>query len=232
MFPYVDPVSISHWDDCLYGGPRAFGTNRTSEVGWVSDEQLRDHLRAERQSRIRGPYGDDYYQELDKMPLAGKNVLEFGCGSGIDALYFSESGANVLAYDIVPANIVLSERILKPYPLSRAMLLKTYDQLSGDSDQDVVYSHGCLHHIPTSDAREVMKLLARRLRRGGTCLVMVYTAEFYPYPNRHYEGPYTRGYTKDQLVELIGPLCSLNSYRILNNGTFSWGCFTKARDEV
>jgi len=222
----IDSRSVAHWDDCLYGGPLFFGTNRTSEVLGVSSERLREYARYERAMRIQNPYGDTYFQELDEISLKGNRVLEFGCGAGIDSLYFTSQGAELVACDVVPSNVAVTAKIIAG-PVAKAVLLSSYEELASLGEFDLVYSHGCLHHIPDKDVRLVVPLLCERVKPGGLMLVMVYTTTFYPRENFHLEGPFSRGYSVEQLLKLFWFGMTLERYRVFNNRCFSWALFRR-----
>lgn len=222
----IDPRSVEHWDDCLYGGQLFFGTNRTSDVVAESSEKLQEYARYERAMRIQNPYGDIYFQELDEIPLKGKRVLEFGCGAGIDSLYFASQGAELVACDVVPSNVIVTGKIIAPYS-TKAVLLKSYEDLASLGEFDLVYSHGCLHHIPDRDVIQVVPELCSRVKPGGLMLVMVYTTTFYPHENVHPEGPFSRGYSVEQLLKLFWFGMTLERYRVFNNRCFSWALFRR-----
>lgn len=229
------PESIQHWDDCLYGGIPVFGTNKTSDVVDVDASRLRALARSEHRLRSCSPHGDNYYRELDALPVSGWSVLELGCGAGVDSLYFADRGAFVTACDIVPSNVVVTRKVLEPYD-ARVVLLRTYDDLVNLGTFDMVYSHGCLHHIPDVSASGVVERLCQVLRPDGVALVMVYTKYFYPSVNYHAsfghpEGPFSRGYSENELCELFGSTMMLVSYRVVNIGTFSWALFRKLTPE-
>lgn len=221
-FPVIDPRAVVHWHDCLYAGHKMFGTNSTTDVVYETADRLREYARGEHAQRVQSPYGDVYYQELDTLDLGGCSVLEFGCGAGMDTLYFAEHGAKVTACDIVPSNVLMVGKMLEPYVESRAVLLHEYKDLLDLGMFDLVYTHGCLHHIQTDVVKGVVELLCSCLVPCGKVLALVYTKDFYPNENQHLEGPFARGYTQQELGDLFGENMQMLSYRVFNNGTFSW----------
>lgn len=222
----IDPRSVAYWDNCLYGGIPVFGTNRTSDVVDMDADTLRIYARKVRAERSLTPYGDVYYQELEHLALAGKSVLEFGCGAGIDTLWFAEQGAVVTACDVVPSNVAVTSKLVVPLQ-GRTVLLHSYEELGRLGQFDVAYSHGCLHHLPAAEVPRVVMLLCSAVVAGGRVVVMVYTRFFYPRENFHPEGPHARGYSVSELVRLFEPTAWLESYRVVNNRCFSWAVFRK-----
>ncbi|HTY81964.1 MAG TPA: class I SAM-dependent methyltransferase [Dehalococcoidales bacterium] len=157
---------------------------------------------------------------------AGKQVIEIGCGSGIDAMEFARNGAIVTATDItdnavnltkglsqetgIPLNVVQTPPVKLPFP---------------DKSFDCAYSFGVLHHIP--DPAPKIDEIHRVLRDDGTLLAMLYNKNslLYAYSivyrhgvieklltekgfseadlvsrySERFEGcPYTKAYTKEE----------------------------------
>jgi len=226
------PASIQYWDNCLYGGVPVFGTNKTSDVLHIDSDSLRRFVQTRHHLR---PLGDVYYQELYTLPMTGWSVLELGSGVGFDSLYFAEHGATITACDVVPSNVKVTQKVLEPYE-AKVVLLNTYDDILQLGTFDMIYSHGCLHHIPDDTVSGVVSILCSVLKPGGIALVLVYTKFFYPSVNYHAsfghpEGPFARGYTKAELVDLFGPTMRLETFRILNSDTFAWALFRKIKQD-
>jgi ubiquinone/menaquinone biosynthesis C-methylase UbiE len=161
----------------------------------------------------------------------GKEVIEIGCGSGIDAMEFARNGAIVTATDITdnavnltrelskeagfPVNVVQTPPLKLPFP---------------DKSFDCAYSFGVLHHIP--EVKIKIDEIYRVLRDNGTLLAMLYNKDslLYAYSiiyrhgiadkllmekgaseadlvsrySERFEGcPYTKAYTKDEAKEFF-----------------------------
>lgn len=117
------------------------------------------------------PGGPDEARRLiDGVDLAGRDVLDVGCGvGGIDAMLASEHGArSVLGIDIEPLVLEkarehvareglagrVSFRLVEPGPFPLA-----------DASFDVVFSMGAMLHIP--DKKALYEDVGRVLRPGG-----------------------------------------------------------------
>ena len=219
----IDPRSIEYWSRCLYGSKGFFDSDQTIDAVNADKEFLRKY--ADNNHSVVSPYGDVYYIELDSLLVEGMSVLEFGCGSGLDSYYMHKRGARVTACDIVPTNVLVVRRMLEPE--ARVVMLRSYDDLDELGTFDLVYSHGCLHHVPPQSIQYVLEKLCNRMHVGSKALVMVYTSFFYPHENAHPEGPYARGYSDDELHQLFGPSVRCLSTRVFMNGCFMWGLFEK-----
>jgi 2-polyprenyl-3-methyl-5-hydroxy-6-metoxy-1,4-benzoquinol methylase len=225
----VKQDSKNYWTHCLYEARDFFDTDNSEEALNADIHKLRSYAITAFERRRNSPYGDYYHKELDELTLGRKEVLEFGCGVGIDAFHMALRGARVSACDIVPTNVKIVDRLLRPFG-SSGFLLDSYDQLDNirpfDSF-DLVYAHGVLHHIQPEYIDVVTSKLAGRVKPGGHALVMVYTKTFYPVENTHKEGPYARGYSNTELANMFADKLTLQSSRIFMNGNFQWGLFKK-----
>lgn len=112
--------------------------------------------------------------------FAGKDVLEIGCGSGIDALQFGRAGARYTGTDLTPAAVDLTRKAFDVFGLDgRFQLADAEDLPFDDARFDLVYSHGVLHHTP--DTQQAIAEVHRVLRPGGRAIVMLYHRRSYNY---------------------------------------------------
>ena len=153
-----------------------------------------------------------------------KSVLEFGCGSGIDAVEFARCGAKVTAVDITDNAVALTEELAREVGVNVVVQKITDTRLPfSDSTFDCVYSFGVLHHIPKVE--ETLHELRRVLKPNGTIMAMVYNKvsllNVYSilflhrneklseeqlaskYSERNIDCPYTKLYTKEEVSVLF-----------------------------
>jgi SAM-dependent methyltransferase len=111
---------------------------------------------------------DALFSEL--LPLAGKRVLEYGCGTGENAVHLADCGATVTAFDLSPVSVQKARR--------RAELLGVSDRITFDVRAagrtgypggafDIVIGQAILHHLHT-ELDVVYEEVARALTPGGT----------------------------------------------------------------
>jgi ubiquinone/menaquinone biosynthesis C-methylase UbiE len=163
------------------------------------------------------PFGD----------LAGKDVLEIGCGTGVHARLLAEAGANVTAVDLTPTAIELTRRRLAMHGLHAEVLEADAEALPfDDASFDFVWSWGVVHH--SNDTARVIAQIARVLRPGGRLALMVYHRSSLTYwiqyqlirgvlggkllrmspaevANRYSDGVIARHYTRNELRDLLSP---------------------------
>ena len=107
--------------------------------------------------------------------LAGKRVLDLGCGAGAHTAMFRYYGADVAALDLSPVRARASSGIL-PGPAVCADMRHIPFR---DGSFDFVYSNGVIHHAP--DERGTVREILRVLKPGGGCAVMVYAKHSFLY---------------------------------------------------
>lgn len=112
--------------------------------------------------------------------LAGKRVVEVGCGLGTDAVRFAAAGAEYCGVDLSERSISLARKNLKQRGLAGQFLVGDGEVLPlADESVDFVYSHGVLHHTP--DIRKAIREVHRILRPGGRATIMLYHRDSWNY---------------------------------------------------
>jgi SAM-dependent methyltransferase len=150
---------------------RSLGTYFEPLNGVARDIQGRDHVNPTR-----------YFQNIvtlnGEIPLAGKKLLEIGCGFGI-GLGLMLKHFDVDAYGIEPtsegfdSSYACAREILQANNLdpSRVIDAKGEDIPFPDAAFDVVYSNNVLEH--TSNPAKVLREAVRVLRPGGRLYIEV-----------------------------------------------------------
>ena len=105
--------------------------------------------------------------------LAGKLVLDVGCGSGRYAEVAAAHGAEVIGVDLSLAVDAAREN-LRHRPNVHLVQADVFALPFADAVFDLVYSFGVLHHTP--DCERAFRQLPRVLRPGGTLAIFVYAA--------------------------------------------------------
>lgn len=99
--------------------------------------------------------------------LAGKRVLEIGCGRGVGIeILLALGAAHVTGFDLDPKMVALAQkRLAKHGDRTRAFVGDAEAIDAADASFDVVVDYGILHHIPNWP--QALKEIARVLKPDG-----------------------------------------------------------------
>lgn len=148
------------------------------------DDELRALVEQMRATRYGGWRNHDGLWR-DLMGLdepGGQDVLDFGCGVGVEALELALAGNRVDLADISVDNLHLAVRVLGLYAdrIAEQPALTIYRALgeppyieADPGSYDVFHCNGVLHHIPW--ARQVMERAHQILRPDGVARLMLYS---------------------------------------------------------
>lgn len=108
--------------------------------------------------------------------VAGKTVLDAGCGTGIFSVIFANhQAAKVTGIDISEGSLSTARALREKFQLRNAEF-KSEDMLQlryADESFDIVWAWGTVHH--TTDPLQAIQELIRVLKTGGSLLLAVYT---------------------------------------------------------
>lgn len=154
----------------------------SSELLTWDDEALLDLISQMAQSRYQGwrNYEMRWRVVLGLDSTRGKDVLDYGCGVGLEALQYAKAGNRVSIADISRNNVRLAERILvdlSGYDLDGAFVLteETPFIRQKELEFDVIHCCGVLHHIPRPIP--VVEQMWKWLRPKGELRLMLYSAK-------------------------------------------------------
>jgi 2-polyprenyl-6-hydroxyphenyl methylase/3-demethylubiquinone-9 3-methyltransferase len=112
---------------------------------------------------------------IPPVELAGRSLLDVGCGSGLHALAALRLGAaRVHGIDIDPDSVGTARQLLTRFAPGEAWTLEqrsVFDS-AGLGRFDIVYSWGVLHH--TGDMACAVRMAADRVRPGGLLCLALY----------------------------------------------------------
>lgn len=144
----------------------------------MPDDELRatiDEANRARYSSWRN-HNNLWVDVLGLDSTTGKDVLDYGCGVGAEALVYAQAGNRVTVADIVEANVELAARVFTINAHQAETVLISDEQPFTPlpaASFDVIHCSGVLHHIPW--ARETVEHFAGLLRPGGEVRLMLYS---------------------------------------------------------
>jgi SAM-dependent methyltransferase len=140
---------------------------------WTADPCGPSVSGAEALLQARRDYAPWMPAALDYDGAAGLDVLDVGCGQGIDLCEYARAGARVSGVDLTPRHVELARRHLAELGLDGTVVEGDAEGLPfPDQSFDIVSSNGVLHHTP--DMLGALKEIRRVLRTGGRLTVIVY----------------------------------------------------------
>jgi SAM-dependent methyltransferase len=146
--------------------------------------------------------------------LAGKLVLDAGCGGGRYARLVGRHGARVLGVDLSDA-VDKAQSLCADLPNVAIVQADLLNLPLADSAFDFAFSIGVLHHSP--DPRRAFAQVARRVKPGGKLAVWLYRQNT---PPQEWINSALRAVTTRTSPRLLEPLCAaagiLGSVPLLN----------------
>jgi 2-polyprenyl-3-methyl-5-hydroxy-6-metoxy-1,4-benzoquinol methylase len=106
-----------------------------------------------------------YAEFLPLIPKHG-HILDAGCGSARDAMYFKQQGFTVSAFDASPELAKLASNYLQ-----QAVEVKTFQQLNCTNKYDGIWCCASLLHVPKAELPQVFLKLQNALKPNGVLYV-------------------------------------------------------------
>jgi len=151
-------------------------------------------------------YTKHYSYLLDEAEFnnhTSENILEIGCGMGIDLLQFAKGGANVTGIDLTEKAIQNASAHFSIRGMHGTFHTMNTENLDFPSNTfDLVYSFGVLHH--TDDTQKAIDEVYRVLKPGGKAIIMLYHKGLRYYLKIHFYYGILRGeYLKYGVKDLV-----------------------------
>ena len=152
-------------------------------AGFEQNAAVHNELAAEYDVHLSGnPYAvlarKAFVDLVGRHVPSGSTLLDFGCGTGLDALHYAHRGYRVLAYDNSPGMLAQLERrcqaeiasgVITPYSAGYSSFLDRFPQWP--SPQAAVSNFGVLNSIP--DLEPFFDTFAQRLAPPGWMIVSI-----------------------------------------------------------
>jgi SAM-dependent methyltransferase len=155
----------------------------------------------------------DYLERaVDFGGYAGGQVLEIGCGAGVDLVRFARGGARVTGVELAESAIELARQNFAHAGIDADLHVADARALPfQDGAFDLVYCHGVLQYA--EDPAAIVAEAHRVLRPGGDAIFMVYNSRSWlawmsrmlRTPLEHSGAPVFRMYTAAEFRALLAP---------------------------
>jgi len=142
---------------------------------------------------------DLYKPFLGLIPQGGK-ILDAGCGSGRDTLYFNKKGYNVVSFDYSEPLVELATEYT-----GQEILLRSFEDIDFTDEFDGVWACASLIHVAKRDINSAVAKLERALKPNG----VLYASFKYGDDEEVRKGRFFNDYTESSIVSLTKYLPSL-----------------------
>ena len=146
-----------------------------------------------------------------------KDVLDVGCGAGVEVVRFARAGARVTGVDIAASAVALARENLDQQGLSARLDVADGEHLPyADASFDLVFAHGVVQY--TGDDGAMVKESHRVLRPGGLAVFQGYNrvswlhalSKVMKTPLEHEDAPVLKRYSAREFRALLSPFESVN----------------------
>lgn len=117
---------------------------------------------------------------VDWKSALGKDVLEIGLGIGADGTRWAQHAKSYTGVDLTSEAVKATQKHFELLGLKGNIMQGNAEALKlKDSQFDIVYSHGVLHHTP--DINKTFEEIYRVMKPGGQFIVMLYSKGSFNY---------------------------------------------------
>ncbi|HUL72544.1 MAG TPA: class I SAM-dependent methyltransferase [Vicinamibacterales bacterium] len=147
---------------------------------------------------------------VDFEAWRARDVLDVGCGAGVEVVRFARGGARVTGIDLSEQAARLTQQNLHQHGLRAGTAVADGERLPfRDETMDFVYAHGVVQY--TADDRRLVDECRRVLRPGGLAMFQVYNrrswlnvlSKVMKVPLEHDDAPVLRRYSIGEFRQLL-----------------------------
>ncbi len=127
-------------------------------------------------------------------------ILDFGCGTGRDSLYFKQKGFDVVAVDGSKELCDIASRLIK-----QEVICKEFKDFQSNTMFDGVWACSSLLHVPNNEIYDVIKNIAGMLKDKGCFYVSFKYGDFEGERN----GRFFADYNENKVEKLLSAFSSM-----------------------
>lgn len=134
------------------------------------------------------------YSRFEKYLRSGDHILDAGCGSGRDSLYFKNKAYKITAFDASKKMSRFASTLL-----DQEVLILRFEEMKFENCFDAIWASASLLHVAKEEMPSVLNKLALALRQEG----LLYAS--FKYEDKEFikEGRLFNSYTKESFSRLI-----------------------------
>ncbi len=162
--------------DTRQGGNQQWWTENTMSYDWkeraeaekYSEDWYRDiDARFLHGARLFSADANPFEAMIGTSALAGKRVLEIGCGMGMHSEMMLRAGAKLTSIDLSPTSVASTTKRLelRKIPGADVRLMDAEKLEFADGEFDLVWSWGVIHH--SASTARALREVHRVLKPGG-----------------------------------------------------------------
>ncbi|MBJ7450384.1 MAG: class I SAM-dependent methyltransferase [Parachlamydiales bacterium] len=138
----------------------------------------------------------DSYKALTPLLPYGSKILDAGCGSGRDALYFKNKNYHVEAFDGSSEMVRLSTELLQ-----QPTKLLQFHEMNYDQEFDAIWAQASLLHVPYEELSAILDKMHQALKTDG----YLYASFKYGYGKRLSEDRTFYDMDEEHMMEFLNP---------------------------
>jgi SAM-dependent methyltransferase len=135
----------------------------------------------------------------------GAKILDAGCGSGRDSLFFDQHGYETVAFDASEKMVQLSSKLI-----GKTVLRLSFDEISFKEEFDGVWASASLLHIPKKKILPILEKLKISLKEKG----ILYASFKYGNGERSINGRLFNNYTEEELDKIVKKVAGFKKIKI------------------
>ena len=146
------------------------------------------------ESTVKVDLSNIYSKFTDKLPKEG-HILDLGCGSGRDSLYFKNAGYKITAVDGSKNLAALASKLIE-----QEVIVTRFEDINLTEKYDGIWACSSLLHLNEVELEKLLLKLEEALEDKG----ILYMS--FKYGNKEYiddKGRYFNCYTEETMKELI-----------------------------
>ena len=134
------------------------------------------------------------YEPFLKLLPSNAHILDAGCGSGRDSLYFLQNGYKVTAIDASEELSNLASKLIK-----QPVLNIRFQEMEFENEFDGIWASASLLHIPRTEIDDVFNRITKALKQYG----ILYAS--FKYGTEEYEkgGRYFNCYDESSITDFL-----------------------------